>query len=109
MYDCFGCFPERLLAGLGTEALNEINTIYRMGEPATRFSEVRPTEIPTADKIFIEKIMKLDPAERPTAEVLLADEWFEEVSEDTRRSRPSTPESVETPTFQPHTKLCVIL
>ncbi|KAL2149758.1 hypothetical protein VTH82DRAFT_8410 [Thermothelomyces myriococcoides] len=38
-----------------------------------------------------EAIMKLDPRDRPTAEQLLADEWFTEESEDTRDPLPEKP------------------
>ncbi|KAM7195569.1 CTD kinase subunit alpha [Naviculisporaceae sp. PSN 640] len=111
MYDCFGHFPERLLNALDTKAKNEIHKIYDMGRPATPFKRVPPTEIPTADRIFIQKIMKLDPAERPTAEELLADEWFDEVSEDTRRSksRSSSPEWEELPVCPTPRRMCHFL
>jgi casein kinase II subunit alpha len=37
------------------------------------------------DKNFILKIMKIDPRDRPTAKELLADKWFDGVSQDSTR------------------------
>ena len=47
------------------------------------FQYVGEREICGADKVFILKIMKLDPRERPTVGELLQDEWLTERSERT--------------------------
>jgi len=44
----------------------------------TPFATVAEKDIKKEDKEFILKIMKMDPSERPTAEQLLKDKWFEE-------------------------------
>lgn len=55
-----------------------------MGPPEKPFKRITTKEIPPADKVLLLKIMKLDPRDRPTAEALLEDEWFNETSDDTR-------------------------
>ncbi len=35
--------------------------------------------IPEEDEAFIERVLKIDAAERPTADTLLQDEWFDEL------------------------------
>ena len=47
------------------------------------FHYLSEREICNADKIFVLKLMKLDPRDRPTARELLQDEWFTERSERT--------------------------
>ncbi|KAK4211851.1 CTD kinase subunit alpha, partial [Rhypophila decipiens] len=85
MYHCFGPFPESLVAGVEDDnMLDALVRIHALPGSATLFSEVSPREVPVADRDFILRIMKFDPEERPTAAELLADEWFAEVSEDTR-------------------------
>jgi len=44
----------------------------------TPFSLVTEREVSGQDKEFICKIMKIDPRDRPTADELLQDAWFEE-------------------------------
>lgn len=46
------------------------------------FHLIRGSEISKEDKAFVEKIMKLDPRDRPTASQLLQDEWFEDGDSD---------------------------
>jgi serine/threonine protein kinase len=41
------------------------------------FQYITKREISEEGKAFILKLMKLDPRDRPTAEELLQDEWFE--------------------------------
>lgn len=67
------------------------NYINHLGPPEKPFHRVTKREVPPADNKFIRKIMKLDPRDRPTAEQLLADEWFTEESEDTRDPLPEKP------------------
>ncbi|KAF1996578.1 kinase-like protein [Amniculicola lignicola CBS 123094] len=42
------------------------------------FSRVSETELPSRDRDFICRIMKMDPRDRPTAKELLKDSWFDE-------------------------------
>lgn len=35
--------------------------------------------IPEGDGAFVEHVLKIDAAERPTADTLLQDEWFDEL------------------------------
>ena len=84
MYQFFGPFPtsyERFESEYANAVMSHINT---MGLEPKPFSKIGPREVPSADKAFILKIMKLDPADRPTPSELLNDEWFEEDSLDTR-------------------------
>lgn len=82
MYKFFGPFPPNYSENPDT--MTVINFINNSGPPEKPFHLVTTREIPTADKKFILKVMKLDPRERPTVEELLDDEWFTEESEDTR-------------------------
>ncbi|KAK3169422.1 hypothetical protein OEA41_008805 [Lepraria neglecta] len=61
---------ERL--GILTAVINHIND-NKMWKP---FSRAEDVELSEEDRNFIEKIMKLDPRDRPTAKELLQDEWF---------------------------------
>ncbi|RMZ78548.1 hypothetical protein DV737_g3824, partial [Chaetothyriales sp. CBS 132003] len=74
--------PRRQMAD--ENASNVVEFIHSMGPPTKPFYLVTGREIPPADRDFVLKIMKLDPRDRPTAEQLLEDEWFDEESEDTR-------------------------
>jgi hypothetical protein len=38
---------------------------------------IQDSEFEEADKVFILKIMKLDPRDRPKVDVLLEDKWFQ--------------------------------
>ncbi|KAL9121403.1 MAG: hypothetical protein Q9187_002042 [Circinaria calcarea] len=75
----FGPFPlsyqeiadeERL--SILTFAMNYLEA----NEPRKPFSTAEDPELTKEDREFICKIMKLDPRDRPTAEELLGDEWF---------------------------------
>jgi hypothetical protein len=46
-------------------------------EALSPFSWTSPAEVSDVDKAFILRIMKLDPRDRPTAQELLGDEWFQ--------------------------------
>jgi serine/threonine protein kinase len=46
-------------------------------EALSPFSWTSPGEVSDADKAFILRIMKLDPRDRPMAQELLEDEWFQ--------------------------------
>ncbi|GJD04366.1 kinase [Colletotrichum higginsianum] len=60
---------------------------HLIGAGLTRSPEAM-FQLPSADKDFLLKIMKLDPRDRPSAEDLLADDWFTEDSQDTRDPLP---------------------
>ena len=53
--------------------IDQINKEY-LELPFERSTDPYVTE---ADKMFLLKIMKLDPRDRPTASELLEDEWFD--------------------------------
>lgn len=79
----FGPFPQSYHE-IGTdEALRIIatieNTIDQDDELSYPFEFVTDQNILPEDKIFLKKIMKLDPRDRPTAKQLLSDEWFDGV------------------------------
>ena len=40
------------------------------------FQHIKDKEFESEDRIFLLKVMKLDPRDRPTAEQLLQDDWF---------------------------------
>ena len=61
---------ERL--GILTAVINHIND-NKMWKP---FSRAEDVELSEEDRNFIEKLMKLDPRDRPTAKELMQDEWF---------------------------------
>ncbi|KAI0164014.1 kinase-like protein [Xylariaceae sp. FL1272] len=84
MYTIFGPFPTSYNDFSDEETKFIINSMNSGPPPRKPFSRVTEKEIPPADRDFLLKIMKLDPRDRPTAEQLLADEWFTEESEDTR-------------------------
>ncbi|KAJ0164685.1 hypothetical protein CTA2_455 [Colletotrichum tanaceti] len=84
MHRFFGPYPQSYNDFNDPDTITIINHINGQGPPPKPFTVVTPREIPPADKEFLLKIMKLDPRDRPTAEDLLADEWFTEESHDTR-------------------------
>lgn len=89
IYKVFGPFPSSLEDFREYDDPEQTTTTllshYKdIGPPALPFQIVSTKEVPTADKEFILKIMKIDPRDRPTAQQLLEDEWFTEESEDTR-------------------------
>jgi serine/threonine protein kinase len=84
MHRFFGPYPPSYSDFNDPGTMTIINFINNQEPPAKPFARVGPSEIPSADKEFLLKIMKLDPRDRPTAEELLADTWFAEESADTR-------------------------
>ncbi|KAK4233117.1 kinase-like domain-containing protein [Achaetomium macrosporum] len=88
MYKFFGPFPRSYEDFNDEETMIFVNHLNSQGPPEKPFHLVTKREIPPADNVFIRKIMKLDPRDRPTAEQLLQDEWFTEESEDTRDPLP---------------------
>ncbi|KAH6627936.1 kinase-like domain-containing protein, partial [Chaetomium tenue] len=96
MYRFFGPYPQSYESFNDPDTITIINFINHQEPPAKPFARVTTREIPLADKKFLLKIMKLDPRDRPTAEELLADEWFTEESEDTREPLPVSREVQQT-------------
>jgi serine/threonine protein kinase len=88
IYKFFGPFPQSFSDFNDPDTMTIINFFNKQGPPEKPFPRVGPREIPDADKAFILRVMKLDPRDRPTAEDLLADEWFTEESPDTREPLP---------------------
>lgn len=84
MYRYFGPFPDSFQEIADENASAVVELLHSLGPPTKPFRLVTRCEIPPADRDFILKIMKLDPRDRPTADMLLEDEWFSEMSEDTR-------------------------
>ncbi|OTA87221.1 hypothetical protein M434DRAFT_399591 [Hypoxylon sp. CO27-5] len=84
MHKFFGPFPRSYDDFKDPGVISVINVIHHEGPLEKPFHLIATKEVAPADKKFILKIMKLDPRDRPTAEELLADEWFTEESEDTR-------------------------
>lgn len=91
MYKFFGPFPQayETYNNINPDIIQIVNILNHEKPPEKPFERITPREVPPADKEFILKIMKLFPGDRPTAEELLADEWFWEDSEDTREPLPS--------------------
>lgn len=48
------------------------------GERMTWRLVMQELQLPEEDGTFIERVLKIDPAERPTADALLEDKWFTE-------------------------------
>ncbi|KAK0118492.1 hypothetical protein ONS95_007385 [Cadophora gregata] len=46
------------------------------GEPLTWKMIVQELQLPEEDGAFIERVLRIDPSERPTVENLLKDKWF---------------------------------
>lgn len=88
MHRFFGPFSESFRDFKDGDTMTIVNFINAQGPPAKPFHRVGSREVPPADMDFLLKIMKLEPRERPTAEALLADEWFTEESWDTRDNLP---------------------
>ena len=68
------------LVGNCTEVRDAINLLYDMLPMGQRglFRVISEKEICKEDKTFLWKIMKYDWRERPTAQQLLEDKWFED-------------------------------
>ncbi|OXV07872.1 hypothetical protein Egran_04364 [Elaphomyces granulatus] len=82
-FQYFGPFPGKYQEVVSQETVTTI--LHLMQEiPAantTPFSRTTEREVRKRDKEFIGKIMMMDWRDRPTAEELLADEWFKEDGE----------------------------
>ncbi|OBT62969.1 hypothetical protein VE03_07614 [Pseudogymnoascus sp. 23342-1-I1] len=77
---CFGPFPESYEQIADQERLAVLVWIMQNTPP----EKMRPFHLTTAreiceeDKGFVAKMMKLDPRDRPTAQELLEDKWFQQ-------------------------------
>lgn len=82
----FGPIPETYIDQVqGHEELEQ--TILRLFEVTPRdqvglFKRITKKEISEEDSSFLQKIMKWDWRDRPTAKKLLKDDWFKEVTDD---------------------------
>ena len=75
-----GVFDQETVGGL--VYIMQLYPSEKMNTPR----QINPKRCHPNDRDFILRIMKLDPPERPTAEELLTDKWFEEmVDEDEYR------------------------
>ena len=70
----FGEIADDERLGILTAVINLVNE-HNLQKP---FHLSVDKELSNKDKIFICKIMKLDPRDRPTAKELLQDEWFQQ-------------------------------
>lgn len=77
---CFGPFPDSYKDIADQERLAVLVWIMQNSPPETMrlFHLITVREISQEDKEFILKAMKLDPRNRPTAQELLGDEWFQQ-------------------------------
>lgn len=75
----FGPFPLTIREIVSEETLTSILYLMHMIPPEsmTPFSTVTEHEVSQEDKQFILKIMQMDWRDRPTARLLLQDDWFQ--------------------------------
>lgn len=78
-FQYFGPFPAKWseLIWNDEESFAVLMHLMEQIKEMTPFQNVVEREVCKADKEFIRKLMKMDPRDRPTAEELLADQWFE--------------------------------
>lgn len=77
--DFFGPFPwsyQELVEGDKLDAVEFAMAVTLQSESQKPFMSITRTEIIDEDKVFLMRIMKLDPRDRPTVDELLKDEWF---------------------------------
>ncbi|RMZ83053.1 hypothetical protein DV738_g1432, partial [Chaetothyriales sp. CBS 135597] len=81
----FGPFPISYKEFISEEMAQAIEGIMSLVPPEKMkpFERVGEREIHWPDKVFLLRIMQLDPRDRPSAQDLLQDEWFTEQSERT--------------------------
>ena len=75
----FGPFPHAYQDISTPDALVIVTYIMQSITPETYkpFARIIEREVSKMDKEFVLKLMKLDPRDRPSAEELLKDEWFQ--------------------------------
>lgn len=78
---CFGPFPESYKEIADDERLSVLMWIMQNSPPETLkpFHLTTTREICREDKEFVQRIMKLDPRDRPTANDLLEDIWLQQL------------------------------
>jgi hypothetical protein len=79
----FGPFPAKIAEIADPETVQSILLLMENipKEKTTPFARGTEREVNRRDKVFISKIMKLDWRDRPTAEELLEDEWWNDDAE----------------------------
>jgi hypothetical protein len=79
----FGPFPAKIAEIADPETVQSILLLMKNipKEKTTPFVRGTEREVNRRDKVFISKIMKLDWRDRPTAEELLEDEWWNDDAE----------------------------
>jgi serine/threonine protein kinase len=77
---CFGPFPDSYKDIADQGRLAALVWIMQNSPPETMkpFHLTTAREISQEDKEFVLKAMKLDPRDRPTAQELLEDKWFQQ-------------------------------
>jgi hypothetical protein len=78
MHMFFGPFPLTYKQLASTETILYLADIMNKSPQRKPFSMWKDREFSQDDKIFLAKIMKLDPRDRPTAEQLLGENWFQD-------------------------------
>jgi hypothetical protein len=78
MHIFFGPFPLGYKEIANAKTLDYLADIMDGVPQSARkpFQYIKDKEFEPEDKVFILKIMKLDPRDRPTARQLLEDDWF---------------------------------
>jgi serine/threonine protein kinase len=82
----FGPYPLTYKTLAPRETLNYLATVMNNVQQLKPFHMIKDKEFEPEDKVFLLKVMKLDPRDRPTAQQLLADPWF------SQEIGPSSPE-----------------
>ena len=77
----FGPYPPSYADLADQETLGILSFVMNdvPSEKLKPFSLASQREISKEDKEFVLRIMKLDPRDRPTAKLLLEDEWFKQL------------------------------
>ena len=73
----FGPFPLSYISLADDDRLDTLTIITKSVEERTPFKMASSQEIAKEDREFISKLMRLDPRDRPSAKVLLQDEWLQ--------------------------------
>ena len=74
--ECFGPFTLSYTSLADDDRLDTLTIITESVEKRTPFEMASSQEIAKDDRVFISKLMQLDPRDRPSAKVLLQDAWF---------------------------------
>jgi serine/threonine protein kinase len=74
MYHSFGPFPPSIADIIDPETFEIIHFVNQQGPPLKPLQRWTTKQIPSADNMFIRRILRLDPRDRPTVEEILEDE-----------------------------------